>query len=627
MSRVRTRFGVRWLRRFRVPSLRVLFLLSMILGGFVVTGLYLGSQINSPVQLHRFRSHSELTWYVQSHHPPQGYWWGFEDVFTFSAGDTPRGLQGTAGYSTTNVQVEGVDEPDIVKTDGTYIYTITEEKIAVVKAYPADTAQIVSWIDPEGTPLALFLWDTSRLAVISQVITQDPEWNPFEVILQVYDVSQPTSIIVLQRISLDDYYVSARLIDNYLYLLASEGIPQENILLPSIEIGSYTHTIPAQAIYYDPQSYDYGFCYYHIIALDISNPDTPPAIETFLGGTGTCTIYSSLVNLYLAISRFTFRSDAISGPSTAIHRFAIHEGQVSYEASGAVPGLLINQFALDEYAGHLRVATTRQIETSIPTLFERTWTQVSNVYVLDQTLTIVGLLEGLAPGESIYSVRFLATVCFLVTFWQTDPLFVIDLSTPTTPKLQGELIIPGYSDYLHPLGDNQLLGIGKDVQASETENWWYYQGLKLSLFNATDPYTPEESAKMILGVRGTESPALDDHHAVLYHSDLQLLVIPVLLAEYPDNSTHPPYELGEIVWQGAYIFYLDPATATITIMHQITHLANSSVLQDHYWEWRSHFITRALYINEVLYTVSPSILRFNNLTDFTPLGEILLNGT
>lgn len=633
MSRIRTRFGRRWLKQIRIPSFKVLLLLSTIVCGFVLTGLYFSYPSNLPVQLQRFQSHTELIWYVRNHHPPQGYGWGLwlEDGITLSSGDSTRGVAGISGYSTTNVQVEGVDEPDTVKTDGTYIFTITDEKVAVIEAYPVATAHISNWIYPEGTPLALFLWNGSKLIVISQVTDQENTWNSYEIALQVFDVSQPTSITLLQRISLGNYYVSARLIDDYLYLIVQDWITEENgiVELPSITIGSTTHPIPAETIYYDPQSYDYGFCYNQILALDISNPDTPPDIETFLGGTGTCTIYASLSNLYLAISHFDFRGDTFSGHSTAIHRFVIFEGQIAYEASGEVPGFLINQFALDENADYLRVATTSQIVnyTANPNLFVSSWTEVSNVYVLNQQLDTVGRLEGLALGESIYSVRFLESVCYLVTFWKTDPLFVIDMTNPTAPHLQGELIIPGYSDYLHPLGDNQLVGIGKDVNASDGENWWWYQGLKLSLFNATDPYTPTESAKLILGVRGTESPVLHDHHAILYHPDQQLLVIPVLLAEYTDNSTHNPYDHGDYVWQGVYIFYLDPATATITIQHRITHLANPDVLQDNYYEWRSHFITRSLYINNILYTLSQATLRFHNLTDFTPLGEIQLNAT
>ncbi|MFX1509739.1 MAG: beta-propeller domain-containing protein [Promethearchaeota archaeon] len=633
MPHIRTRFGSNWLRQVRSQPVKVVLLLSTIIGGFAIAGLYLDFQLNSPVQLQRFRSQAELALYVQNHHPPQGYGWGLwlEDINLFTSGDTPSGLQGTSGYSTTNVQVEGVDEPDIVKTDGTYIYTITEEKVAVVKAYPVAMANIVNWIYPEGTPLALFLWDTSRLAVISRVTHHGDPWSPDTISLQVYDVSQPSSITLLQRIDLENYYVSARLIGKYLYLIVQDWISEENgtVELPSITIGNSTHIIPAETIYYDLYTYDYRFCYYHILAQDISNPDNPPTSETFLGGTGTCTIYASLVNLYLAISHFDFSTNAISHHSTAIHRFAICEGQVLYEASGKVPGLLINQFALDEHEGYLRVATTRRIAnfTSTPMLFVTSWTQDSNLYILNAQLDTVGLLEGLAPGESIYSVRFLESVCYLVTFWKTDPLFIIDLSDPTTPHLQGELIIPGYSNYLHPLGDNQLVGIGKEVQVSEAEDWWWYEGLKLSLFNATDPYTPKENAKLILGVRGTDSPALNDHHAVLYHPDQQLLIIPVLLAEYTDNYTHEPFEHGDYVWQGAYIFYLNPATATLTIRHQITHLADPDVLHDDIYKWQSHFITRSLYINEVLYTLSPSTLRFHNLTDFTPLGEILFNET
>jgi uncharacterized secreted protein with C-terminal beta-propeller domain len=204
-------------------------------------------------------------------------------------------------------------------------------------------------------------------------------------------------------------------------------------------------------------------------------------------------------------------------------------------------------------------------------------------------------------------------------------LFVIDLTRPSNPQLLGELIIPGYSDYLHPLGNHQLLGIGKDVAVSSSEDWWWYQGLKLSLFNTSDPFHPEEATNLILGVRGTTSPALDDHKAVLVNVARHLLVLPILLAEHPENTTHEPWEHGDYVYQGAYIFHLDPSNATIDIRGCITHLENTSAIADYRWGVNPYFVQRTLYINDILYALSPYKLTFHALDTLEFQGEIILH--
>jgi hypothetical protein len=357
------------------------------------------------------------------------------------------------------------------------------------------------------------------------------------------------------------------------------------------------------------------------MGFDVTDSDPEISTETILGGSNSATIYASLGNIYLGISRYRAWTNPPQESTTAIHRFEINQGEINYQASGEVPGHLIDQFTLDEFAGYLRVVTesvvfTSRITSGLITFFEPQvfdQMQSSSVFVLDMQMNIVGSLRGLAPGEQIYSTRFLGTTCYLVTFYKTDPLFVIDLTIPTLPRLCGELIIPGYSDYLHPLGDNQLLGIGKDVAVSSSEEWWWYQGLKLSLFNTTDPFNPEETTNLILGVRGTTSPGLYDHKAVLVDTTRQFLVLPILLAEHLENSTPELWESGQYVFQGAYVFDYDTSEAIIEIRGQLTHIENSSILDDYYYGRNPFFIERTLYINNTLFAISPYKLTFHNL--------------
>jgi uncharacterized secreted protein with C-terminal beta-propeller domain len=529
------------------------------------------------------------------------------------------------------VQVEGVDEPDYIKTDGTYLYTVRNDDVLVIQAYPPEQAAIVATLRPEGQPQDLFIYNSTRLVVIGYTYTlHEYGWlSRTGVAIEVFDVSQPDRPQASQQVMLAGEYLGARLIGEHLYLVVNSDVQNSSgqVALPAVEVGGITSIIPADAIYYDPGSYDYRFVYTLAIALNIADPAAVPEIETFLGGSDGTTIYASLSSLYIGVSQYApSRLDI----STTIHRFSVIEGSIDYVGSGEVDGYLVNQFALDEYDGNLRVATTSWVpappELVSPMIWSRTGlTRVNNVYVLNLYLNVVGRLEGLAPGEWIYSVRFLGDTGYLVTFFKTDPLFVVDLSLPGLPRLLGELEVTGYSDYLHPLGDHQLLGIGKDaVPAGET--WWWYQGVKLSLFDTMNPCEPTERARLVLGVRGTDSEALRDHKAVLVDPARQLLAIPVLLAEYDEYVTNPaPTDYGRYVTQGAFIFHLDYVAANLTLRGVISHLVEG--LDSDYWSWeiQPFFVTRSLYIGDVLYTLSQYKLAFNDLATLAPIGEIILS--
>jgi hypothetical protein len=238
-------------------------------------------------------------------------------------------------------------------------------------------------------------------------------------------------------------------------------------------------------------------------------------------------------------------------------------------------------------------------------------------------LEIVGKIESIAPGEKIYSARFMGDTFYLVIFRKIDPLFVIDLSNPYNPKILGELEITGYSDYLHLYDENHVIGVGKETIAADEGDFSWYQGVKISLFDVTDMSEPKELAKFEIGDRGTDSPVLRDHKAFLFDKEKNLLVIPVAVAkidesQYPNGV--PPYTQGEIIWQGAYVFTLSlEIEEKILLKGTITHVENGNVHDT------SHHITRTLYIGEVLYTISDSKIKMNSLADLSEINELSLN--
>ena len=578
-----------------------------------------------PGRLYRFESLTQLLVYMKTHLPDRyiSYYSGVLRTDATVAALSSGSADQPPPHSDTNVQVEGVDEPDLVKTDGNFIYTISNDTVFVVRAYPTIAAEIVNEIDPIGMPESLFLYESSRLVILSQV-----GWG--NETIEVFDVSDPTNITRITKITYEGYGRSARLIGPYLYYVGYSYPFDANdtFHLPEFIIDQTKMIILPWDIYYDPGIYDHHYWYNTVLGLNVLDPNTTLNAETILAGQRAGVVYTSLSNLYIASAHYPWFG-WWSSRKTAIHRFAIADGKATYKASGDVPGYLINQFALDEFNNHLRVATTAWLNIS------NDIQQVSNVYILDMQMNRVGDLEGLAPGEQIYSVRFLGTTGFLVTFEMVDPLFVIDLTLPTNPQLLGELHMPGYSNYLHPLGDNQLLGLGKNVTVSNSSDWWWYTGMKVSLYNASDPSDPREAANMIIGVRGTTSPALYDHHAVLCDPEKNLLVIPVYLREYTSGPPSSTSQLGEFIWAGAYVFDIDPETASITVRGQISHVTDPAIYDDYHdwyldwigvWNWypNTPFVYRSLYIGEVLYTISFYSIAMHNLNDLTPLGSITL---
>jgi uncharacterized secreted protein with C-terminal beta-propeller domain len=188
-----------------------------------------------------------------------------------------------------------------------------------------------------------------------------------------------------------------------------------------------------------------------------------------------------------------------------------------------------------------------------------------------------------------------------VTFKKVDPLFVIDLQDPSNPKVLGELEIPGYSDYLHPYDENHIIGVGKDAEDAGSFAW--YQGVKIALFDVSDPENPMEISKYVIGARGTDSEALRDHRAFLFSRSKNLLVIPVSLVESES------WGYGGYDWQGAYVFNISLDNG-IVFRGGIDHSDSS--------------VSRSLYIDNVLYTISDGLVKMNNLADLSEINEVEL---
>jgi len=583
-----------------------------------------------PLEISRFSSYEELKEFVNTNtqdkgmlNMPDRFWSGSaeEDALAPAPADSD--------YSTTNIQVAGVDEADIIKTDGEYIYFVSGNKTIIVKAYPPEQAQIVSEIELEGTIIGIFI-NGNRLVLFEQETPNYLYYDDMPVVMEtyvpyisptisikVYDVSDRENPRLQRELSADGQYVSSRMIGDYAYVVINEPVYEQDdeLNLPKIHSGGNETEIHATDIYYSDVS-DYYYMYTTIIAINTQNDDQEPTYETILLGASS-NLYVSLNNIYLTFPVWgtdVWGRDVWDSPKSSIHRIHVEGDEIEYVASGEVPGMVLNQFSMDEYAGYFRVATTTYGETPL-----------NHVYILDMDLNIVGSLEDLAPGETIYSARFMGEKGYLVTFKQVDPLFVIDLSDPSYPKELGYLKVTGYSDYLHPYDENHLIGIGKET-TDEGEFAWY-QGVKISLFDVSDVSNPQEISKYEIGHRGTDSPVLWDHKAFLFDKSRNLLVIPVLVAEvdeseYPEGV--PAWAYGEPVWQGAYVFDVS-LDAGIRLEGRITHIESSADLEEGYYYYYSPFsVERSLYIGDVFYTISQAKIKMNSLENLDYINEVEL---
>ncbi len=287
---------------------------------------------------------------------------------------------------------------------------------------------------------------------------------------------------------------------------------------------------------------------------------------------------------------------------TIIHKISIDEENLDYKAKGSVPGRLLNQFSMDESGDRFRVATTN--EFYIPYEGRVTY---NSVYVMDEDLDIVGSLDKIAQDETIFSARFMGDRLYLVTFQQIDPFFVIDLSTDT-PKILGELKIPGFSNYLHPYDEDLIIGVGRDTK--ETGNGRVQQlGVKIALFDVSNVEKPKVLDEVIIGDRSTNSAVLYNHKAFLFDKNKNILSIPIdsdvgSLADISTEKKIAPYNKR---WNGFYVYSLDPSNG-FEINGVVTHSEGDS-----YRYGTSN--ARSFYIEDVLYTVSDSYLKMNDINN------------
>lgn len=518
-----------------------------------------------------------------------------------------KGATEAATHSSTNIQVAGVDEADYLKNDGTYLYLLREDQLLIAAVFPPEDGRIISRTRIDGNPAALFL-DGDRLVVFSSgygdggAIRETNEMMPApadHTRALVYDIASRATPRLIRELVLPGTYENGRMINGTVYAVTSAGMYLNEPFMPIIYDGSEAIARPSVWCPHIPLT---SYSLSTLSSFPISGEGEVHAASFLMGYENT--LYVSIDNAYIAYRLWNpyWWSGGIlpkvtaipeTGEESVIHRFALDGGDITYQASGTVPGRLLNQFSLDQYHENLRVATTTNGYTS------GDYQEENNVFVLSPDLSIRGRLQHLAPGEKIYSARFMGDLLYLVTFRQVDPLFVIDLSNPDQPGILGELKIPGYSDYLHPYDARHLIGIGKDTEESE---WGGVipTGIKIALFDVTDVNNPRLVDSRVIGEKGSDSEVLRDHKAFLLDHHQNLMVLPITeIIRIPVMESSFPGSYTTAAWKGAYVFGVDPEGGFI----EKGRVEQDAVRPDPYAE-SGMTVRRSVLMDAVLYTVS-----------------------
>lgn len=575
-----------------------------------------------------------------------------ENINSLSGSNASTSTSTTKEHSTTNIQVENVDEADITKTDGDYIYSLSGSDVVITNVQDPSNIKIDSKIQSEEdyNPEDLILYN-DKLVVIS---TKYIKYGQSNTLVSVYDVTKKDEPKLVKSCMLPEKYYTSRSIDGKLLVIASgklreednkvvtyyeednskKEIGLENIkrlkrlisndqtLIATINLQS-TDNVKVNSYLFNVENAYISEKNMYLLNELYSNENSgfEKRVKNLFGIRGVIGFFNYILNEdYDDYNEYD--------DYTNIYKFSIQEdGDIEYLAKNKVRGTTINQFSLDEYNENLRVG----LETS----------DGSKVVVLDNKLNKIGETGCLSKGEKMYSTRFLGERAYMVTYKNTDPLYVIDLSNPNEPKVLGKLKIPGYSTYLHPYDEHHLIGIGmqtketiyRDLQGRVTSTSARITGMKMALFDVSDVNNPKQISQTIIGDSRTTSAILTNHKALLFSKEKGILAIPV--NSYPSDFEveSSSDDISKLVSQ--YTNYNKNYTAEGYAVYNInlTDGFNLKGIINHeriktsgYRYGYSGKLLRGLWIEDNLYTVSEKMIKVNKLGDLSQISELEIGG-
>lgn len=561
-----------------------------------------------------------------------------------SSTESSSSSSNTKDYSTTNIQVENVDEADIVKTDGDYIYSISEDNVIITDVKDPKQPKVVATIKSEDDdiPEDIILYK-DKLVVISTKGNQTQRYyynNRMNTVVKIYNITSREKPVLTKSYEMYEPYYTSRCIDNVLYVISSGNLRKED---DKIVVG-YNEDNMEKEMSIDKIKYlkDVKTTKQTLIStVDLNNETADIKLDSYLMNISNA--YVSENAIYLLNQKYNndskipikllfgfkgvfgledyYEMDSESGYYTEIYKFDIKEN-VEYKAKTKVKGKTINQYSLDEKDNHLRIA-----------LYDN---DGSRVAIFDEDLKQIGISDNVAKGEKMYSSRFIGDKVYFVTYKTIDPLFVMDLSNETKPKVLGKLKIPGYSTYLHPYDENHIIGIGMETKEIINRNsngkvistTAKVVGMKMALFDVSNVNSPVQISSVVIGDSRTTSAILTNPKALLFSKEKSLIAIPVnnysqdfevtssnnyetMINNYTKYSK--PYNA-----EGYFVYNINVQDG-FKLKGVITHEKTNAT-----YYYSNSKLLRGLYIDNNLYTVSETMIKVNELDSLKAVGELKL---
>ena len=558
-----------------------------------------------------------------------------------SANSTESSSSGsnTKDYSTTNIQVENVDEADIVKTDGDYIYSISEDNVIITDVKDPKQPKVVATIksENEDIPEDIIIYK-DKLVVISAKGNQTQRYyynNKMNTVVRIYNVASKKNPVLTKNYEMYEPYYTSRCIDNMLYVISSGNLRKEdNEIVVGYNEDNMEKEMSVNKIKYlkDVKTTKQTL----ISTVDLNNETADIKLDSYLMNISNA--YVSENAIYLLNQRYSndtkmpisllfglkgvfgledyYEMDSENGYYTEIYKFDIKEN-VEYKAKTRVKGKTKNN--------HLRIA-----------LYDN---DGSRVAIFDEDLKQIGISDNVAKGEKMYSSRFIGDKVYFVTYKTIDPLFVMDLSNEAKPKVLGKLKIPGYSTYLHPYDENHIIGIGMETKEIINRNsngkvistTAKVVGMKMALFDVSNVNSPVQISSVVIGDSRTTSAILTNPKALLFSKEKSLIAIPVnnYSQDFEVTSSNN-YETminnytkyGKPYNAEGYFVYNINVQDGFKLKGVITHEKTKAT-----YYYSNSKLLRGLYIDNNLYTVSETMIKVNELESLKSVSELQLKNT
>ena len=546
-------------------------------------------------------------------------------TFNSSSGYTPDtnpNANSMTDYSKTNIQTEGVDEGDIVKTDGKYIYFVNDKGLTIIDSNPLTMKKVFELKNKNyGKLIRDIFLDKNKLIIISDVLQKNIGHRTF---IETYDISDIKNPKLINENNVNGEYNQSRKKGERLYVITNDHYHSDTLynemrqypidLNDLYELSNkfklVSEGVNLEKVIYMPFTT-------HISLTVISSiplyPDEATDKIIFTGDPGQ--LYMSNDNIYTTSKQYALNVDKRT-TDTEIRKFAIEDKQFRYVGKIKVEGKLLNQFSMGEENGVLFVAHSK------PPMDKKDRENIISSF--NENMKKISSLRGIAPKEKIYSARFVNGKAYIVTFRMIDPLFVVDIKNPSMMKILGQLKIPGYSNYLHPYSDKYLIGfgynVGQDIYGSDIK-----LGYKISLFDVSDYSKPKELSVLNIGEEGSYSYLGNNHKMLMFDSKRNIFALPIFEVSSKKERYSRYNYTGYEYFYGAFVIQLSDEKLKIKGKISHSNSKNAGELANEYNKNSRQKIQRIVQIGDNIYTLSHSMLKVNDINTMEELKTLKLD--